>query len=161
MDPRTGDVLAMASVPTYDANNPGDAVERGSPATAPSPTATSPGSTMKTFTLAATLDAGRVSPGDRFDCQSGRPLYIGRTPHPRRPPRGGAHGGRGVPALEQHRHRQDRAPAGQAAAVRRAAALRLRAPHRHRAGRRAAGHACTRCTGGARSTSPTSPSARG
>ena len=39
-----------------------------------------PGSTMKTFTLAATLDAGRVTPTETFDCQSGRPLTIGRTP---------------------------------------------------------------------------------
>jgi cell division protein FtsI (penicillin-binding protein 3) len=34
---------------------------------------------MKTFTLAATLDAGKVRPSDLFDCQSGRPLMIGNT----------------------------------------------------------------------------------
>jgi cell division protein FtsI (penicillin-binding protein 3) len=79
MDPRTGDVLAMASVPTYDANDPGDAVARGFTRNRAITDAYEPGSTMKTFTLASTLEAGRVSPGTTFDCQSGRPLLIGKT----------------------------------------------------------------------------------
>ena len=80
LDPRSGDVLALASIPTYDANNPGDAVARGFTRNRAITDAYEPGSTLKTITLAATLDAGLVSPTDRFDCQSGRPLYIGRTP---------------------------------------------------------------------------------
>jgi cell division protein FtsI (penicillin-binding protein 3) len=79
MDPRTGDLLALASVPTYDANNPGDAVGRGFTRNRTITDAYEPGSTLKTVTLAATLEAGLVSPRDRFDCQSGRPLFIGRT----------------------------------------------------------------------------------
>jgi cell division protein FtsI (penicillin-binding protein 3) len=80
LDPRNGDVLAMASVPTYDANNPGDAVARGFTRNRTITDQYEPGSTLKTITLAATLEAGLVSPTDRFDCQSGQPLYIGRTP---------------------------------------------------------------------------------
>jgi cell division protein FtsI (penicillin-binding protein 3) len=80
LDPRTGDLLALASVPSYDANDPGDAVARGFTRNRAITDAYEPGSTLKTITLAATLDAGRVTPGERFDCQSGRPLYIGRTP---------------------------------------------------------------------------------
>ncbi len=80
LDPRSGDVLALVSVPTYDANNPGDAVARGYTRHRAITDWLEPGSTLKAVTLAATLDAGLVTPGERFDCQSGRPLYIGRTP---------------------------------------------------------------------------------
>jgi cell division protein FtsI (penicillin-binding protein 3) len=79
MDPRTGDVLALASVPTYDANDPSDAVQKGFTRNRAITDLYEPGSTMKTFTLAATLDAERVTPADTFDCQSGQPLYIGKT----------------------------------------------------------------------------------
>ncbi len=79
MDPRSGDVLAMASVPTYDANDPGDAVARGFTRNRAITDTYEPGSTMKTFTLSSTLEAGRVTPGSTFDCQSGRPLMIGKT----------------------------------------------------------------------------------
>jgi cell division protein FtsI (penicillin-binding protein 3) len=79
MDPRSGDVLAMASVPSYDANNPGDALARGHTRNRTITDTYEPGSTMKTFTLAATLEVGGVTPATTVDCQSGRPLYIGRT----------------------------------------------------------------------------------
>jgi cell division protein FtsI (penicillin-binding protein 3) len=80
LDPRSGDVLAMASVPSYDANSPGDALARGLTRNRTITDQYEPGSTMKTFTLAAALEAGRVTPASTFDCQSGRPLYIGKTP---------------------------------------------------------------------------------
>jgi len=70
LDARTGDVLAMASAPTYDPNDPGNAAARG----ARNRTITDayePGSTMKVFTIAAALDAGVVRPDDRFDCMMG------------------------------------------------------------------------------------------
>ena len=79
MDPRSGELLAMASAPSYDPEDPGDAVAKGATRNRAITDILEPGSTMKTFTLAATLDAGKVKPSDMFDCQSGRPLMIGST----------------------------------------------------------------------------------
>lgn len=85
LDPRTGEILAMASVPTYNPNDPADAARRG----ARNRTITDtfePGSTLKTFTFAAALDAGKVRPEDRIDCQMGQ-LMVGkfriRDDHPK------------------------------------------------------------------------------
>ena len=76
MDPRTGEVLAMASVPTYNPNDPQSAAEAGARNRAITD-AFEPGSTMKTFTIAAALDAGVVKPDDRFDCLMGR-MMVGK-----------------------------------------------------------------------------------
>lgn len=61
MDPRTGDLLAMANAPTFDPN----AVGRANPATLGNPATTNvyePGSVNKVITMAAALDAGLVTP---------------------------------------------------------------------------------------------------
>ncbi|HZL19751.1 MAG TPA: penicillin-binding transpeptidase domain-containing protein [Polyangia bacterium] len=76
MDPRTGEVLAMASVPTYNPNDPAGAEENGSRDRAITDLY-EPGSTMKTFTIASALDAGVVKADDRFDCLMGR-MMVGR-----------------------------------------------------------------------------------
>jgi cell division protein FtsI (penicillin-binding protein 3) len=76
IDPRTGELLAMASVPTYNPNDPGSATESGARNRAITD-AFEPGSTMKTFTIAAALDAGAVKPDDRFDCLMGR-MMVGK-----------------------------------------------------------------------------------
>ena len=76
MDPRTGEVLAMASVPTYNPNDPNGAEEAGARDRAITDTY-EPGSTMKTFTIASALDAGVVKADDRFDCLMGR-MMVGR-----------------------------------------------------------------------------------
>ncbi len=85
MDPHTGDVLAMASVPSYNPNDPADAAKRGARNRAISD-AFEPGSTLKTFTFAAALDAGKVRPQDMIDCQMGK-LVVGkfhiRDDHPK------------------------------------------------------------------------------
>ena len=84
MDPRTGDLLAMASVPSYNPNDPGSAAERG----ARNRTITDafePGSTMKTFTIASALDAGAVRPDDKFDCLMGRMMVGKYTVHDTHP----------------------------------------------------------------------------
>ena len=85
IDPHTGEILAMASVPTYNPNDPSDAAKRGARNRAISDTF-EPGSTLKTFTFAAALDAGKVKPEDRIDCQMGQ-LQVGkfhiRDDHPK------------------------------------------------------------------------------
>jgi cell division protein FtsI (penicillin-binding protein 3) len=76
MDPRTGELLAMASVPTYNPNDPQSAADAGARNRAITD-AFEPGSTMKTFTIAAALDAGVVKADDRFDCLMGR-MMVGK-----------------------------------------------------------------------------------
>jgi cell division protein FtsI (penicillin-binding protein 3) len=71
MEPRTGDILAMASVPSFDPNHYAEAKPwqwRNRAVT----DAFEPGSTMKVFTVAAALEQGLVQPGDVFDCEKGR-----------------------------------------------------------------------------------------
>ena len=73
MNPRTGDVLGMASVPTYDPNRPGDSppsARRNRCLTDP----TEPGSTFKPFIASAALAEKVVKPGESIYCHSG--LYV-------------------------------------------------------------------------------------
>jgi len=84
LDPRTGDLLAMASVPSYNPNDPSGAGERGARNRIITD-AFEPGSTMKTFTIASALDAGAVRPDDRFDCQMGRMMVGKYTVHDTHP----------------------------------------------------------------------------
>jgi cell division protein FtsI (penicillin-binding protein 3) len=65
MDVRSGEVLALASVPTFDADDPGDspAERRGNQAISD---IYEPGSTGKVITMAAALEAGAVTPETVF-----------------------------------------------------------------------------------------------
>ena len=75
MDVRTGEIIAMVSVPDYDPNNPHDAVD---------PTRINRltkgtyemGSTFKALTLAMGLDSGRVKLNSTFDARM--PLRFGK-----------------------------------------------------------------------------------
>lgn len=85
MDPQTGEILAMASVPGYNPNNPADAAERGARNRAITD-AYEPGSIMKTVTFAAAFEAGKLRPTDPFNCMLGRmPVgkYTIRDDHPK------------------------------------------------------------------------------
>lgn len=64
MDPQTGHVLALVSVPTYDPNNPGKAKpeDMGNPALL---SVFEPGSTAKVITVAAALQEGKITPQTR------------------------------------------------------------------------------------------------
>ncbi|MBM3275114.1 MAG: penicillin-binding protein 2, partial [Candidatus Sericytochromatia bacterium] len=75
MEPKTGDVLAFATWPTYDPNHP----ERASSVVA-NPAVSGvfePGSTMKVFTVAAAIESGKVTPASAFDCPPR--MTIGKT----------------------------------------------------------------------------------
>jgi cell division protein FtsI (penicillin-binding protein 3) len=68
MDPRSGEILALANVPDFSPAAPGKASDRRNRAiTDPY----EPGSTFKTFAVAAALEAGVVTPETKIDCSSG------------------------------------------------------------------------------------------
>ena len=70
MDPRTGEVLALASAPAFDPNRYADAdadARRNRAIT----DRYEPGSTLKMFAIAALLDAGLVGPEEQVYCEDG------------------------------------------------------------------------------------------
>ncbi|MGE3973008.1 MAG: penicillin-binding protein [Bdellovibrionales bacterium] len=70
LDAQTSEILAMASLPTFNPNQPlkfvGDH-RRNRSITDP----IEPGSTIKTFTIAGILKAGLAAPNTKFDCENG------------------------------------------------------------------------------------------
>jgi len=71
MEPRTGDILAMAQTPAFDPNLFNDATAdewRNKPIT----DSLEPGSTIKPFLVAAALDAGKITPESVFDGHGGQ-----------------------------------------------------------------------------------------
>ena len=76
LDVKTGDVLALASWPSYDPNRPAGAREGGARNRAVTDVYEI-GSIMKVFTIAAALDSGAVTPDTWFDIEGGR-LAVGR-----------------------------------------------------------------------------------
>ena len=82
MDPNTGDILAMASYPTFDPNVPPvsyqDVVDRQNHATA---VPFEPGSVFKVITLSAALETTRLRPESMIDCGRGPLTLFGRTIH--------------------------------------------------------------------------------
>jgi cell division protein FtsI (penicillin-binding protein 3) len=71
LDPRTGEILAMAAVPSVNPNDPSGARERGVRNRAVTDPF-EPGSTVKPFTLAAAIEAGAVHPSDEWNCEGGQ-----------------------------------------------------------------------------------------
>jgi len=88
LDPATGEVLALANVPTYNPNEPGDAADkrwrdrvRNRAITDPY----EPGSTFKAVLAAAAIEEHLVTPGELFFCEHGRFQAGGRTIHDAHP----------------------------------------------------------------------------
>ena len=77
MHPDTGDVLAMASEPTYSPNTASLFPEESRKNRAVVD-AYEPGSTFKLITIAAALERGLVDPSELFDCQNGS-IRVGRS----------------------------------------------------------------------------------
>ncbi len=76
VDVRSGAILAISNVPTFDPNKYGEyplSNWRNSAIIEPH----EPGSTFKVITIAAALDDGSVSVDDEFDCENGR-IKIGK-----------------------------------------------------------------------------------
>ncbi len=74
LNARTGEVMAMASLPDYDPNNPFNALEKDR-LNRMSAGVFEMGSTFKLFTTSMALDSGLVGINDKFDAT--RPLRIG------------------------------------------------------------------------------------
>ncbi|MEP7454657.1 penicillin-binding protein 2 [Phyllobacterium sp. SB3] len=72
---KTGEILAMASAPDFDPNNPYNALEKDR-LNRMSAGAFEMGSTIKSFTTAMALDSGKVNLQSTFDAR--RPITIGR-----------------------------------------------------------------------------------
>jgi len=78
--PRTGEILAMATLPNFNPNLP----SKSSAAARRNRIITDmfePGSTFKTVTLAGALNDGVVRLSDRFDCENGAFSFAGRILH--------------------------------------------------------------------------------
>lgn len=74
IDPHTGEILALAQHPSFDANAP-----RNAPQASQRPMAITdmyePGSTLKVVSAIAALEEGRFAPGDSIDCEGGQYDY--------------------------------------------------------------------------------------
>jgi cell division protein FtsI (penicillin-binding protein 3) len=84
LDPRTGEILALANAPSFDPNN-----VAASPAQHRSNWALQniyePGSTFKIVAFSAALEKGLGKPDDKIDCQMGAITVAGRVIHDHHP----------------------------------------------------------------------------
>ncbi len=82
--PKTGEILAMATLPTVDLNAPAKSSVTNHYNRSIS-TVSEPGSTFKIVVVAAALNEGLVSLRDKFDCENGAFHYGGRILHDHEP----------------------------------------------------------------------------
>jgi cell division protein FtsI (penicillin-binding protein 3) len=84
VEPRTGEILALANYPTFNPNNysTASAEQRRNRAVTDS---FEPGSTFKTILAAAALEEGIVDKEDLFFCEYGKFSYAGRIIHDTHP----------------------------------------------------------------------------
>ncbi len=81
--PETGEILAMASRPTYDLNDTRKDIEKMKNIAIAD--AHEPGSTFKTVIVSGALDQRVVSLNDTFFCENGKFLYAGQYLHDHKP----------------------------------------------------------------------------
>ncbi len=79
MDPHTGEILAMASYPSYNPNLKVVDVEARQNLALQSPI--EPGSVFKVFTIASAIQEGKVKPTTSFHCGNGKLNLFGRVIH--------------------------------------------------------------------------------
>ena len=83
LDPRTGEILALANFPSFNPNAPGASRELFRNRAALD--VFEPGSTFKSFSIAAALDQGAIKYEDVFYCEEGRWDVGGHTIHDTHP----------------------------------------------------------------------------
>jgi cell division protein FtsI (penicillin-binding protein 3) len=84
MQPKTGEILALANAPSYNPNTPGEA----RPEALRNKAITDiiePGSTFKVFTMAAALETGSVSTQEKIFCENGSYRCADRILHDAHP----------------------------------------------------------------------------
>ncbi len=84
LDPRSGEILALANAPTFDPNN----VSEAKPETRSNwalQNIYEPGSTFKVVAFSAALEKKLVKPEDHIDCQMGAITVAGRLVHDHKP----------------------------------------------------------------------------
>jgi cell division protein FtsI (penicillin-binding protein 3) len=89
LDPATGDVLALASYPTYDPNQPPKAGQTFTRLNHAVSVPFEPGSIFKVFNFSAALETTNLTPDTPVNCHGGVLALPGRVVHD-------AHGGTGV-----------------------------------------------------------------
>ena len=84
MDPHTGEILALATAPAFDPNEP---AKNGGEARSnwALQNIYEPGSTFKIVPYAASLEKGLVTPADKINCQMGQITVAGRLIHDHKP----------------------------------------------------------------------------
>src|SRR3984885_3291782 len=81
MDPRTGDILAMANVPTFDPNEPPKASNAAARENLAVSAPFEPGSVYKVITLSSALETTRLRPESMINCGNGSINLFGRIIH--------------------------------------------------------------------------------
>src|SRR5882762_1888849 len=84
MDPRTGEILALANAPSFDPNQP-TGVSAESRSNGALQSIYEPGSTFKVVAYSAAIEKGLVRPEDKIDCQMGQITVAGRLIHDHKP----------------------------------------------------------------------------
>jgi cell division protein FtsI/penicillin-binding protein 2 len=82
--PHTGEILAMATLPAFDPNNPGAATADARRNRVISDLM-EPGSTFKIVVVSGALNEGAVRLTDTFDCEQGHFAFAGRVLHDHEP----------------------------------------------------------------------------
>src|ERR1044071_1863795 len=80
LDPHTGEILALASAPTFDPNDPRATNEQARINQALQ-NIYEPGSTFKIVAYSAAIERGLAKPEERIDCQMGAITVAGRVVH--------------------------------------------------------------------------------
>jgi cell division protein FtsI (penicillin-binding protein 3) len=84
LDPRTGEILALANAPSFDPNNPNVASDQ-SRINQALQNIYEPGSTFKIIAYSAAIERGLAKPTDKIDCQMGSITVAGRLVHDHHP----------------------------------------------------------------------------
>jgi cell division protein FtsI (penicillin-binding protein 3) len=84
MDPKTGEILALANAPSFDPNHP-TSVSPESRLNGALQSIYEPGSTFKIVAYSAAIEKGLVKPEDKIDCQMGQITVAGRLIHDHHP----------------------------------------------------------------------------